>query len=109
MKASIFRKVYPEKWQALRQAVIERANGQCECDMLGAEDGATPCQNPIVDVHHLVYPIDPEKTTIEHLRGLCRTCHETRHEKNSVLDTLPCCRYYHKPFPYRRKRDDIPF
>jgi hypothetical protein len=80
-RSHIFRKEYPEKWQALRKKVFARAYGQCECPggyENGGERGSTRCENDIDHIHHLVYLIDP---------------HETRHHRNGVLDTLPCCRF----------------
>lgn len=92
-------------WKVLCRKVYHRANGQCECPggyENGGERGSQPCSNRIENIHHLIYPIIPETITLDELQGLCRTCHATRHEKNSVLDTLPCCRYRGKSFPILR-------
>ena len=94
-----FRKT--DAWQVLRSEVFDRAGGRCECPggyENGGERGSTRCENDAEHVHHLVYPIEPESITAAELMGLCQVCHETRHEVNSVLDTLPCCRYVHRRY-----------
>ena len=90
-------------WRTLTQQVYQRSHGQCECPggyNNGGETESGRCSNPIKHIHHLIYPIVPETTMLNELQGLCSTCHETRHEKNSVLDTLPCCRYRNRPTPH---------
>ena len=92
-KRKQFRKT--ARWLELRQAVIHRANHQCECAggyKNGGEKGSTRCENPIVDIHHNRYPIPIGSETIDDLIGLCRACHASRHI-SSVLNKPDCCKY----------------
>ena len=87
--------------------IRERSGGLCECpggEHNGGKPGSQRCQNPIDHIHHLVYPNRAGQERAWMLRGLCKTCHGTYHEKNSVVETLPCCKYRHqigrKPYVY---------
>lgn len=88
-----------EEWERIRSQILERSESRCECPggyENGGERGSTRCENRVHHIHHLVYPIIPSEITLDELMGLCQVCHATRHEANSVLETLPCCRYVHR-------------
>ena len=90
-----------KEWERIRSEVLERSGGRCEClggYKNGGESGSTRCENGVEHVHHLVYPIIPSEITLDNLMGLCQVCHATRHEANSILETLPCCRYVHRRY-----------
>ena len=115
IRTAQFRKT--QQWQHLRSEAIQRSDGQCECSggyENGGERGSSLCENAVKHIHHLVYPIKPATITVDELMGLCQVCHETRHEVNSVLETLPCCRYVHRRYYYpcentpQRLSDDAP-
>lgn len=75
-----------------------RDKGFCECpggeQWGGAEGSDKSCQNEIDHIHHIVYPHQSGKEKGWMMLGLCRNCHATIHGKNSVLDTMPCCKYH---------------
>lgn len=76
------RRFYRSKgWQACRQAVWERQHGLCADCMERGE------LTPIDEVHHLVelneFNVTDPKVSLDPSKcvGLCRNCHNRRHEK----------------------------
>lgn len=55
-------------WKRLREKAKEALGGQC------ANCGVSPA-----DLHHLHYPEDVFKTSLEHVMWLCRGCHHRTH------------------------------
>lgn len=93
----------------MKDRIWERANRICECpggEDNGGEPGSQPCQNLADHIHHIVYPHQVGQETKDMLIALCRTCHETRHGENSVLDTPPCCKYRYE-YPLIRESSDL--
>jgi hypothetical protein len=53
-------------WQGLRQHRLRLDAYRCQCCGVASNHN---------DVHHLYYPLDWNRTLPEHLRTLCRDCH----------------------------------
>lgn len=53
------------KWLRLKVAALKRANNICE------ECGA----KKRLEMHHLKYPQDPDKDSLENVKILCHNCH----------------------------------
>lgn len=59
------------RWEETRRRIVCRANGTCEC-----------CGLPTArfEVHHLKYMgTHPSDTPDEHLKAVCRSCHDLPH------------------------------
>ena len=65
------------QWYVLRRSVIDRCNNICErCG-----------KQKVVDIHHVTYKnLGLEK--LSDLVGLCRECHEEKHNKNRNPELL---------------------
>jgi len=67
-----------KQWLALRQLVLERANGKCE-----------KCGNPAQAVHHKKYPNDLHNDCTDNLIAVCNKCHkEIHHIKDIKIPNL---------------------
>lgn len=65
-------------WKKKRQAVMRRANEQCESE---------GCERRAVDVHHKRYPVRWGKETLDMLQAVCRSCHNEEHPEKPDMDS----------------------
>lgn len=73
MGSKSYRNVYlrSEHWSNLRIAKLAKCNAECHfCKSKSTSN----------DVHHVYYPHSIYETKLEHLRVLCRSCHNLVHE-----------------------------